>query len=554
GFTPKISLGEYNQVFQTCFDHHRQFDGDPDVIILLWRIEELLGGEFARFITGDRAALAAARDRIDELAQAVVHLRRSYAGTIIVSLPPFPDATPAHLLDLDTPQNAGHFFHTIVLYAGERLTAAGNIRLLDLDSLQRQFGADAAFDARKWHLYRQPYTEPFLCRLGALLARIIKTARIAPKKCIVLDCDNTLWGGIVGEDGVKGIEIGEDFPGSAFRDLQRLLLHWRGQGVLLALASKNNEADVWEVFDQHDGMVLKRDHISAHRINWQPKAANLRALAAELNIGTDSLVFIDDNRFEVEQIRIELPEVACILLDEEPARMVAAIRDLRLFDKLEITDEDAQRADMMLFEQKRSALAEVVSGDDFIASLGLRIDLGQALPNQFGRVAQLINKTNQFNLTTIRRSLEEVEALHASPNWRVYALRVADRFGEYGLVGVAIVEIVEPAVRWRIDTFLLSCRVLGRGVEGSFLSGIAADARRTGASIIDAAFVPTKKNALAANFLAAHGFELVNDTRWTIAAELLLDAGISDRSPRAIGALPEPAMVPAAIIPAPAAP
>ncbi|MBV8566641.1 MAG: HAD-IIIC family phosphatase, partial [Methylobacteriaceae bacterium] len=357
GFAPEIPLGEYNQVFQTCFDHRRQFDGDPDVIVLLWRIEELLANEFARYISGDRAALADARDRIEELSQAVAHLRRSFAGTIIVSLPPFPDATPAHLLDLDTPLNAGHFFRTVAAHSGERLTAAGNVRLIDLDSLQRQFGAEAAFDARKWHLYRQPYSEAFLCSLGGLLARIIKAARVAPKKCIVLDCDNTLWGGIVGEDGVMGIEIGEDFPGSAFRDLQRLLLHWRGQGVLLALASKNNEADVWEVFDQHDGMVLKRDHISAHRINWQPKAANLRALAAELNIGTDSLVFIDDNRFEVEQIRIELPEVASILLDEEPARMVAAIRDLRLFDKLEITDEDAQRADMMLFEQKRSALA-----------------------------------------------------------------------------------------------------------------------------------------------------------------------------------------------------
>ena len=496
GFRPSIKLSGYNQIFQTCFDHRTQFGGDPDAIVLLWRIEDLLVNEFTRFITGDSAALADAHRRIDELGQAVRHLRRGFKGTIIASLPPFPDATPADLLDLDAPLNSGYFCRTVITYAAQCLTEAGNVRLVDLDSLQRRFGAQSAFDDRTWYLYRQPYSQAFLCEIGNLLGRIIKATRTTAKKCIVLDCDNTLWGGIVGEDGLQGVAIGEDFPGSAFRDLQRYLLHLRGEGVLLAIASKNNEADVWEVFERHDGMVLKREHISAARINWESKASNLKEIAEELNIGIDSFVFLDDNPFEIEQMRTLLPEVVSILLEEEPAGMVDAIKALHLFDKLELTQEDSQRADMMLSEHKRAQLSKVLSGDDFIASLELRIEIAEARADQLGRIAQLTNKTNQFNLTTVRRSLEQIEAINSSSNWRVYAMRVADKFGDYGLVGVAISEIVDR-VRWRIDTFLLSCRVLGRGVESIFLAHVVDDARKAGASIVNASYVPTPKNALA---------------------------------------------------------
>ena len=237
------------------------------------------------------------------------------------------------------------------------------VRLVDLDALQRWFGARNAFDGRTWYLYRQPYSEAFLCEMGGMLGRIIKTTRTAAKKCIVVDCDNTLWAGVVGEDGVHGIAIGEDFPGSAFRDLQHYLLHLRAEGVLLAIASKNNESDVWEVFERHDGMVLKREHISAARINWQPKAVNLKDIAEELNIGVDSLVFVDDNPFEIEQMRTFLPEATSILLDEEPARMVNAIKELHLFDKLELTQEDFQRADMMRSEQQRAQLSNTLSAE-----------------------------------------------------------------------------------------------------------------------------------------------------------------------------------------------
>jgi FkbH-like protein len=516
GFVPDLKLAEYNQPFQFCLDHVSQVGGDRDVIVLLWRIEDLLAQSYKDFIFGDRRAIARAREEIDEFVQALAQLRRDFGGTLIVSLPPFPAGGIVDLLDLDNAANAGLFHRSVLSYFAERVMDAGQIRLLDLDGLQRDFGAKASFDPRKWSLYKQPYTEPFLWQIGQLTARIIRAGKVAPKKCIVLDCDNTLWGGIVGEDGVGGIALGQDFPGSGFRDLQTLMLYLRSQGVLLAVASKNNEDDVWQVFDSHDGMVLRREHLSAWRINWEPKAGNLQMIADELNIGIDSLVFIDDNPFETEQVAASGASV--VTLDPDPARMVAAIKAMRLFDKLEVTEEDAKRADMMQAARKRTAsTSETLSKEAFAATLGLRVALGEASPSQLGRIAQLINKTNQFNLSTLRRSAEEVSALHASPDWGVYALSVWDKFGDYGLVGVAIVE--KGPTRWRIDTFLMSCRVLARGVETALLAKIAEDARHARATAIEAAFIPTAKNAPVASFLPDHGFTSLDGHNFAIPIE-----------------------------------
>jgi FkbH-like protein len=511
---PQIVKGEYNQIFQTCLDYRSQFgSADPNVIALLWRIEDLLAPELWDFITGTAGALARACEKIGELCRAVAHLRSTYKGMIICSLPPFPQSTPADLLDIDNPESAGLFHRTLLVHATEHLREIGQVRLLDLDALQRQFGAAASFDARKWYLYKQPYTEPFLWEMGSLLGRLIAANLVAPKKCVVFDADNTLWGGVVGEDGLHGIAIGEDFPGSAYRDLQRYMLYLRSKGVLLAIVSKNNEADVWEVFDRHDEMKLKREHISAWRINWRHKSANIPIVAAELNIGTDTLVFVDDNPFEIEQVRTAVPDVTCLQVEEEPARILEALKRAQLFDKLEVTAEDAKRADMLRLERARSVLGEKLSPEAFTAALELKLSVSVARLADVGRVTQLINKTNQFNLTTVRRTQEEVLALLGSPGWRVYALRVSDRFGEYGLVGVAILQVGEHR-RWRLDTLLMSCRVLGRSVETSFLAALAKYALAEGAEICDAAFIPTAKNAPAANFLQAHGFTALGGHEW----------------------------------------
>jgi FkbH-like protein len=334
---------------------------------------------------------------------------------------------------------------------------------------------------------------------------------------VVLDCDNTLWGGVIGEDGIDGIQLGDEFPGTAYRDFQRLLLTWRQQGVLLALASKNNEADVWEVFEQQSGMILRREHFSAWQINWKPKSENIAQIARTLHVGIDSLVFIDDNPMEIEAMRAAQPEVTSILLPEDPADILEAMRSLTLFDRAEITPEDRERADRMRTEQQRESLGRSLGRDEFRKSLGLRLEFFLAQPVDLDRITQLINKTNQFNLSTIRRSLDEVRQLARSPRHRTFGLRVADKFGDYGLTGAVITEIPDHRRELIVDTLLLSCRVLGRGVETALLAALAEEARTEGAQEILAAYTPTAKNGAAASFLADHGFHAEDGQRWRIA-------------------------------------
>jgi FkbH-like protein len=329
---------------------------------------------------------------------------------------------------------------------------------------------------------------------------------------VALDGDNTLWGGVVGEDGADGVEIGEEFPGSAYRDFQKLLLHWRRQGVLLTLLSRNNEADVWEVFEKRPEMVLRKEDIAAWRIDWEPKPENLRALAKALGLGVDSFVFIDDDPVEVERMRAAWPEVVCLQIPEDPARIVEEVARHRLFDKVETTAEDRRRADMMADEGRRSELRSRLDPKEFLASLSLRVRVFRAAEEHVARIAQLVNKTNQFNLTTIRRDQAELRRLMATPGYRVYGLSAEDRFGDYGLAGAAILHDRGPSCE--IDTFLLSCRVLGREVETAFLAALARAAGARDRREIVARYVATAKNAPAADFLPRHGFERDASGAW----------------------------------------
>ncbi|MGE0094449.1 MAG: HAD-IIIC family phosphatase [Alphaproteobacteria bacterium] len=525
GFAPAFRMGQYNQLFQTCLDHSAQFGGATDVILFLWRLEDIVGPDLNRFAFDPESdAIQSAERTIMDLADAIAGLRARFNGLLVVATPPFPDTTPHDLLDLRAATVGARFHRRLTEAFVNRLSGVRGINILDVDSLQRRFGAARAFDARQWYLFRQPYSDAFLLQLGEVIGRLISAAHKPRRKCIVVDCDNTLWGGVVGEDGLAGIEIGSEFPGSAFRDFQQSLLMLRHQGIFLAIVSKNNEADVWEVFEKHDGMVLKREDFSATRINWRPKSENLAEIARELNIGIDSLVFIDDSPMEIAQVSSAWPEVECILIPDEPADIVSALRYRWLFDQLEITREDRERVNMMQFEQKRESLRQQMTPAEFVKALNLQVDVFEAQPEDLGRITQLINKTNQFNLTTIRRTLDEVQALSASSDSKLYGVRVKDQFGDYGLTGVVIVTKVKDEPAWDIDTFLLSCRVLGRGVETSILATIGANARAEGIQRLYAHFRPTAKNALAARFLPDHNFRRSNDTDWFVSLDELSKA------------------------------
>jgi FkbH-like protein len=520
GLSPSIQVGPYNQLFQVCLNPSAHFQGELDVLVLVFRLEDLASDEIFQFVCGTTAAIEKVYDKVDQLASALHKLRSGFAGTIIAGLPPLPSGLPVASAGLD-PRGLGQLHRLICDRFLRQTQDIPTLRICDLDAVQRDAGLAASFDARQYYLYRQPFTDAFLNRAGALLGRMMLALKRAPKKCIVLDCDNTLWGGIIGEDGLGGIKLGDEFPGTAYRDFQKLLLYWRSQGVMLTIASKNNEADVWEVFDRHSSMVLKREHIVAWQIGWEPKSAGIPKLAQALNIGSDSMVFIDDNPAEIGYMQAARPEVQSILLPEEPAHIVQTLRALTCFDRLEITEEDRQRSDMMRAETQRAAAGSELSQEDFERSLELKLDFFRAGAPELDRVTQLINKTNQFNLTTVRRTVDEVRQLMDSGRYRVHGLRVADKYGEYGLTGVVIAEILADQSRLYIDTLLLSCRVLGRGVDTALLSAIADEARAAGLKEITAAFRPTEKNAPAAAFLPNHAFQAAADGSWIIAVDAI---------------------------------
>ncbi|HYD17232.1 MAG TPA: HAD-IIIC family phosphatase, partial [Patescibacteria group bacterium] len=360
-FRPEFSVAPFNQLQQLCLNPENAV-GKTDALVLLWRVEDMFGASLAACL-GDGSALPALLADIRQFAATVAQLRNNFCGLLVVSTPPFPRAPGFDALELGSPAAA---IHTAVLQRWQQETAGiDRLRTLDLNALMMEFGAASAHDARKWQLYRQPYTESFWQKIGAQAGRVIAAEKIAPKKCVVLDLDNTLWGGVVGEDGIDGIELGDEFPGSAYRDFQRHLKHLQSKGVMLAVASKNNPDDAYEVFDKHDAMILTRRDIVAFEINWQSKAESIKRVAERLNIGLDALVFVDDNAKEIGEIKERLPAVTCLTVPEELAELPELLASTDLFDFPEVTDEDRKRTAMMAADQQRSEIRESVSEEEF---------------------------------------------------------------------------------------------------------------------------------------------------------------------------------------------
>jgi FkbH-like protein len=403
--------------------------------------------------------------------------------------------------------------------------------VLDYDALVARHGRARWHDERKWLTARMPIASDCLPIFASALARALLALRGPPRKVLVLDLDNTLWGGIVGEDGFAGLKLSAEHPGAAYQAVQRAAKDLAARGVLLAVASKNNPADAAEVLEKHPGMLLRPRDFAAQRINWNDKAQSLREIAAELNLGTDALVFMDDNPAERERIRGELPEVYVLELPEDPMSWAAALRDCPGFERAATTDEDRARAQQYAEQRQRAALSQTAgSVDEYLRSLEMVLRIARVGPVSLARAAQLTQKTNQYNLTTRRRSEDELRALLAQPGAAAFTYAVADRFGDNGIVGLAIVRSQGAALQ--LDTFLMSCRVIGRTVETAMLAHLLRHARASGASHLEGWFTPTAKNAPARDFYPTHGFTRLEErdgaTRWVL--EL---GGEAERAPAA---------------------
>lgn len=513
GLHPALYVGEFGQWAQDLLaGQSLLYQFAPELIILTLDPAALLPKTLSPVGAAAGEAQAEQASALAQIKDALAAAERhAPAATILLHTFALPDYAPLGILDVKSEEGQRARLEA----ANQALIALvradfPRVVLFDQERIEARHGKSRVRDDRLWYMASLPFSDSFLPVLAAEYLRVIRPLKGLTRKGIVLDLDNTLWGGVVGEDGLSGIKIGGTAaPGNAYADFQRTLEGLQKRGILLALCSKNNPDDVWPVFDTHPDMTLRRAHFATVRINWQDKATGIREIAHELNLGLDSLVFLDDNPAERGLVRQQLPEVLTPEMPRDPALYTRLLLSLDVFETLALTGEDSRRGQLYQEQQARRTFEETAAGAGdvtaYLTGLEMVVTLAPVTPFTLPRIAQLINKTNQFNLTTRRCTEAQVQAMaSAESDWGVYSVSVADRFGDSGLTGVALVR--KEAAVWEIDSFLLSCRVLGRGVEDALLTYLLDKARAAGVSQVRGLFLPTAKNAPAADFYARSGF------------------------------------------------
>jgi FkbH-like protein len=484
----------------------------PDTVVfavLLRDVSPALSEGFADLSEADvEAEIARVADMVTSLLTA---LRDRSSAHILVH--GFERPVDASMGILDQRQKVGQADAIMALNARIRAYAAGQqaVTVLDYEDLQSRFGRAKWADDRKWMTARLPISVDAMPVLARAWWQSIAPLARPQAKVLVLDLDNTMWGGTVGEDGYAGLKIGNDYPGAYFVKLQRTALDLARRGVLLAIASKNNEADAMEVLTKHPGMLLRPEHFATHRINWKPKPENIIDMAKELNLGLDSFVFMDDNPAERDAVRRGCPEVNVVELPTEASTYADLLRAVVGFERHSILDEDKSRGRYYREErERRDLMTGTGSLENYLEALNVSVTIEHMSAATLARCAQLTQKTNQLNMTTRRYTEAEVAKLAADRGADVFVLHASDRFGDNGLVGVAITRT--EGTTCEIDSFLLSCRVIGRSVEKALAHHIAESARARGAKSLVGWFLPTAKNAPAAEIYKSCGFNVAQTT------------------------------------------
>lgn len=509
GITCKLFLGEYdNYIAEVMEGEGALYQFRPQVIILLPGAQRC---KHPGKLTDSREAVQASANKV---AARLLELCRTAhertAAEILLGNFPLPahhdpGAFRSRILASDW-----NFRKWVNLELG--LNAPAFIRICDLEFLTSRHGTLASEDARGWFESKQPGTPALLVEVAREIASLIHGLRTPPKKVLVLDLDDTLWGGVVADEGVEGIELGDTSPrGEAFKAFQKYLTSLKDRGVLLAVCSKNDLPRALEPFERHPEMVLHAEDFVSFKANWQPKSDNLWQMAVELNLGLDSFVFADDNPAEIEIVRQFAPEVTTILLGPDPADYVGQLQDCRLFESHTLTGEDGQRTGQYRAETKRQTLlTSTTDMNTYLESLAMTATICEFTPVDAPRLAQLTNKSNQFNLTTRRRTEAEVLAFIGQRDWICFSVRLADRFGDHGLISIVISRVRGEVLE--IDTWLMSCRVLKRQVEFEALNELVRLAKSRGCIQIAGDYLPTAKNEMVSDFYPRMGFTLKQET------------------------------------------
>ena len=413
----------------------------------------------------------------------------------------------------------------------------GQDLLLDVAHLAETVGLARWHDPKLWNMAKLPFASEFLPLYADHVCRLLAALRGKSKKCLILDLDNTLWGGVIGDDGLGGILLGQgDATGEAHLEVQRTALALRQRGVVLAVSSKNTDEIARQPFAEHPEMLLREEHIAVFQANWQDKASNIKAIAEELKLGLDSLVFLDDNPVERDLVRALAPEVAVPELPDDPALYARTLLAAGYFESIGFSEEDKQRAELYRDNARRVALQKQTGDvDGYLASLEMRLTLQPFDDTGRARIAQLINKSNQFNLTTRRYTEADVARLQRDPDAFTLQIRLADTFGDNGMISVLVCRRTDDDA-WDIDTWLMSCRVLGRKVEQAVLAELVEQAQARGIRRLVGSYLPTGKNQLVENHYKDLGFSALartenGDTRWQLD---LTDVSLSAKPPMRI--------------------
>ena len=507
GISAEIYVGGYNQYNQEILDDKSPlYAFHPDLVILMLDTRTIAGEHYLQpydMTDGERREWV--RTTLERVTSLVSTVKKNCSARVIVNNFEVPTHSPLGIIENRTSFGFRNSVEALNSELRDSFRRDLSTFLFDYESFASRAGKDNLIDYKTYYLGDirvNPQMVPNLCEeyLPFIRAMLSMT-----KKCLVLDLDNVLWGGIIGEDGLGGIKLGPTPEGSPFLEFQKYVLSLYRRGVILAINSSNNPDDALEVFRQHPYMVLKEENFASIRINWEDKISNMKSIAEEIDIGIDSLVFIDDSRVNRDLVRQAIPEVTVVDLPQDPALYLKTLEELRVFDSLQLTEEDKRRGQMYAEQRKRVEFQGVV-GDitEYLKALDQVVTIENLTPLNLGRISQLSQKTNQFNTTT-RRYLEgDIKKMVDSGRFLIVGIRVQDKFGDSGLTGVAIVE-KKPEV-WRIDSFLLSCRVIGRKVEDALLAYIMDQARTAGAKVLVGEFIPTKKNAPAKDFYRTRSF------------------------------------------------
>lgn len=525
GDLAELYLCPYAQYRQELLDNQSGLhDFRPDYVLFSLAAREVLAGIPVNATRSHADNMIA--NYVDQLLPLWTLVQRSMSATVIQQL--FLNSCDALFGNFD--RLAPGAPARVIRAANELLVDAAmdnDVHLLDLERQVELDGLDFWYDTGRWLQAKIELSPVAAPRYGEMFARIVSALQGQSRKCLVLDLDNTLWGGVVGDDGVDNLVLGEgSAAGEAFLAFQRYVKGLRERGIILAVCSKNDLQTAESAFHQHPEMVLARDDFAAFVANWEDKSANIRQIADQLNIGVDAMVFVDDNPAERARIRQSLPMVAVPEIPDDPALFVRTLSGAGYFEAVSFTAEDAERARQYAENASRTALqADSETLDDYLISLDMSVTASPFRDPDLQRITQLVNKTNQFNTTTKRTTLEEIRRISADPSLLTRQFRLLDRFGDNGLVSAIILvpTSTDPDVM-DIDTWIMSCRVFGRGLELEIMNQVVAAARARNIEIITGSYIPTTRNAIIKDLYPKLGFRSLGrpadnedgTTRWQL--------------------------------------